>query len=304
MRVLITGGTGFIGRALCRALTAAGSEVWVYSRRPERVTALCGESVHPLTSLTPLASGLAFDAAINLAGESIVGARWSEKRKQLLRDSRIAVTEQLVTGFARSPRPPAVLLSGSAVGYYGDSGDRIVEESAPSGVDFGARLCADWEAAAAPAAALGMRVCLLRTGLVLGPDGGFLDRMLLPFRLGLGARLGDGRQWMSWIHRDDYVAMLLHLLHDARAMGAFNMSAPEPVHNAGFTAALARCLRRPAFLAAPAPLLRLALGEMSELLLGGQRAPPTHAQALGFGFAHAGLESALGSILRDTARSQ
>lgn len=297
MRILITGGTGLIGRALCRALIASGEEVWVYSRRPERIPALCGPNVHAMTSLSRWPKEPTFDAIVNLAGEPIVGARWSDRRKKILRDSRIAVTQQLLKGLADGGQTPKVLLSGSAVGYYGDGGDRLLDESAPEGRDFGAQLCRDWEAATQPAQASGMRVCLLRTGLVLDAQGGMLARMLLPFRLGLGARLGSGTQWMSWIHCDDYISLLLRLLRDDRAAGAFNMTAPQPVTNAEFTATLARCLHRPAVLVAPAAMLRLAMGEMSELLLGGQRALPVHAQTLDFAFAHPDLESALTALL-------
>ncbi|HMZ02238.1 MAG TPA: TIGR01777 family oxidoreductase, partial [Burkholderiaceae bacterium] len=192
---------------------------------------------------------------------------------------------------------PEVLLSGSAVGLYGDGGDRVFDEGAPRADDFAAGLCADWEAAARQAEALGVRVVLLRTGLVLSREGGLLARMKLPFSLGLGARLGDGRQWMSWIHADDWQALVLRLLDDAQARGAYNLTAPEPVTNAGFTAGLAAALHRPAVFAAPAWGLKLALGEMAPLLLGGQRVRPERALAAGFTFRHPTLDGALRDLL-------
>ncbi len=201
-----------------------------------------------------------FDAVINLAGEPIIDARWTSRRKQVLWDSRVSLTGDLVRHIAAARHKPGVLLSGSAVGYYGNRGDAVLDESAAAGEDFAARLCKAWEEAAQGAEKLGTRVCLLRTGLVLSRRGGLLGRMLLPFKLGMGARLGDGKQWMSWIHIDDYVAMLLNLLRDAHARGPYNMTAPQPVTNAEFTSALAAALHRPALFVMPAMILEIGHG--------------------------------------------
>lgn len=298
MHLLITGATGTLGRPLCAELLRRGARLTVLSRQsPERVRALCGTAVQVWKDLAAWTPEVAIDAVINLAGEPIADRRWSDARKAALRASRIALTEQLLQRIGAARRKPAVLLSGSAVGYYGDGGDRIFDESAPPADDFAARLCADWEAAALQAEALGLRVVRLRTGLVLSREGGLLARMKLPFSLGLGARLGDGRQWMSWIHADDWQALALRLLDDTQARGAYNLTAPEPVTNAGFTAGLAAALHRPAVFAAPAWGLQLALGEMAPLLLGGQRVRPERALAAGFTFRHPTLDGALRDLL-------
>ncbi|HSM98421.1 MAG TPA: TIGR01777 family oxidoreductase, partial [Gallionella sp.] len=274
MHILITGGTGLIGRQICKVLLAEGHELTVLSRNPDSVPAKCGASVRAMAGLDEWQPGMTFDAVINLAGEPIIDARWTTRRKQTLWDSRVALTESLVRRIAAARHKPGVLLSGSAVGYYGDRGDAALDESAPAGEDFAARLCRAWEVAALGAETLGVRVCLLRTGLVLSRQGGLLGRMLLPFKLGMGTRLGDGKQWMSWIHIDDYVAMLHGLLRNARACGPYNMTAPQPVTNAEFTAALAAALHRPAPFIMPAILLKPAMGERACLLLEGQRVLP------------------------------
>lgn len=297
MHILITGGTGLIGRALCRALRQHGHQLTVLSRHPETVAKKCGVGVTPLADLSEWDDSMRFDAVINLAGEPIVDAHWSDARKKLLLDSRVALTRTLVQRMASHPHRPTVLLSGSAVGYYGDRSDPGLDESAAAGTDFPAQLCAAWELEAMQAAELGVRVCVLRTGLVLSTDGGILQKMLLPFKLGLGARLGDGRQGMSWIHMDDYVAIVLMLLTSEQASGAFNMTAPQPVSNREFTATLAASLHRPAWFVAPAALLGLALGERKVLLLGGQNVLPRRVQSLGFSFRYPRLDSALRALL-------
>jgi len=296
VNIFVTGATGFLGQPLTAALRADGHELTVLSRDPARAAALC-PGARVWASLDAWRPDAAFDAVINLAGAPIADRRWSAARKRLLRDSRVALTEQLVRRMATAARPPIVLLSGSAVGYYGDAGDAALDESAPAGADFAARLCADWEAAARQAEACGTRVCLLRTGLVLHPSGGALGRLLAPFRLGLGGRLGNGRQWMSWIGRADWTALVLHLLSVSSARGAFNLTAPEPATNAAFTAALAQALRRPAALPVPAVALRLLLGARAQMLLASQRARPRNAQALGFRFRHPALGDALADML-------
>lgn len=294
MRILITGGTGLIGRRLCAFLTAQGHTLTVLSRQHAgMVKALCGANVIPMRVLEEYRADTVFDAVINLAGEPIADRRWTASRQQVLRNSRIALTATLLRRIADAHHKPDVFLSGSAIGYYGDRGDDWQDESASAGQDFGALLCAEWEAAALPAEAMGIRLCLLRTGLVLDAAGGVLQKMRLPFLLGLGMQIGDGRQWMSWIHIDDYIALLYSLLIDANAAGRFNMVAPNPVQNAGWTAALAHQLHRPAWLKMPAAVLRLMLGERAFLLTGGQRVRPAQALARGFVFRYPELAAAL-----------
>ena len=300
MHILITGGTGLIGRRLCKALLAEGHELTVFSRKPETVALKCGAGVHAIGSLSEWRPSMAFDAVVNLAGEPIVDQRWTEKRKQVLWDSRIALTEELVRRMSAAERKPTVLLSGSAIGYYGGRGDEVLDETSSAGTDFPARLCVGWETAASEAESLGVRVCLQRTGLVLSKEGGLLGRMLPPFRLGMGARVGDGRQWMSWIHIDDLIAAMLRLLRDGQMRGPYNVTSPQPVTNAEFTRTLAAALRRPAPFVAPATLLRLSLGESAGMLLEGQRVLPKRLQAAQHRFAHPELANALGDLLSDS----
>jgi hypothetical protein len=297
MRIFITGGTGLIGRRLCKALLAEGHELTVLSRNPASVPLKCGAGVHALASLAEWHPALSFDAVINLAGEPIVDKRWSVQRKRVLWDSRVTLTEELVRRIAAAEHKPSVLLSGSAVGYYGNGGDRMLDEAADTGEGFAAELCKAWEDAARIAEKLGVRVCLLRTAPVLSNDGGMLARMLPPFKLGLGARLGNGKQWMSWVHIEDYAAMVLRLLHDEQTHGPYNMAAPNPVTNAEFTATLAAVQRRPAFFVAPAALLKLAMGESASLLLEGQRALPRKMEAAHQRFAFPTLAEALRDIV-------
>lgn len=297
MRIFITGGTGLIGRQLCKALLAGGCELTVLSRNPASVPVKCGVGVNAMASLAEWQPDQVFDAVINLAGEPIVDARWTARRKQILRESRITLTEELVRRIAAAKRKPAVLLSGSAVGYYGNRGDVALNEAMDAGDDFPAQLCKAWEDAARVVESAGVRVCLLRTGLVLSREGGLLGKMLLPFKLCLGARLGDGKQWMSWVHIDDYVAMVLRLLRDEQTSGPYNMTAPQPVTNAEFTATLAAVLHRPALFAAPALLLKLAMGERACLLLGGQKVLPERMELARFRFSYTNLADALHNVV-------
>jgi uncharacterized protein (TIGR01777 family) len=296
MQILLTGGTGLIGSHLCKALLAEGHELTVFSRNPASVPVKCGAQVHAMAALAEWQPDRVFDAVINLAGEPIVDARWTEQRKQVLWASRVALTEELVRRIAAAQHKPVVLLSGSAVGYYGGRGDEELDEAAGAGTDFPAQLCVDWEAAASAAEKLGVRVCLLRTGLILSKDGGLLARMVPPFRMGMGARLSDGRQWMSWVHIEDYVAMVLRLLRDGQMRGAYNMTAPAPVTNKEFTATLAAVLHRPAPFVAPASLLRLSMGESASLLLEGQRVLPKRMLASGQAIRFEKLEEALKNL--------
>jgi uncharacterized protein (TIGR01777 family) len=297
MRVLVTGGTGFIGRALCKALDARGDSVWVYSRRPDAVPVLCGPRIQAIDDLSKV-EALEFDAVVNLAGESIAGGRWSDKRKQKLLASRIELTNELCRHLEASGSPPRIFVSGSATGYYGDGGDaELTEDSAPFTNDFAQELCESWELAADVAEQWGARVVKLRIGLVMGPEGGFLQPLKLPFYLGMGARLGSGRQWMSWVSLEDMVRIIEFVLDNERCSGIFNAVAPSPVTNAEFTKTFAKQLNRPAILFAPSTALKVALGELSTLLLASQRAVPERLVESGFEFSHDSLASALRASL-------
>lgn len=298
MHILITGGTGLIGRRLCAALLARGEQVTVLSRRPHLVAEICSAAVRTMRSLDEWTPSMHFDAVINLAGEPIIDARWTTKRRQILLDSRVGLTEKLVEKIQQAQVKPRVLLSGSAIGFYGTDETKSFTEEAGAGHDFSADLCMQWELAAQAAQTFGVRVVLLRTGLVLDETGGVLKKMLLPFQLGLGSQLGNGRQWMSWIHRQDYLRVVLHLLDDASAQGAFNLTAPNAVTNAEFTKILAKTLHRPALFVAPAFVLRLAMGERSDLLLGGQRVLPQSLLNQQFQFEFADLAPALANLLK------
>lgn len=298
MRIVIAGGSGFLGRALRQRLTGDGHEVQILTRRPrpDRVDQL---PWLPDGTAGPWAQALSgAGAVVNLAGEGIADKRWSAARKRALLASRVDATTSLVAALGAVPVPPPVFVSASAVGYYGPTGDDPITEDAPAGHDFLGEMAAAWEAAAAPAAAYG-RVVLLRTGLVMGA-GGALAKMLPAFKLGVGGRLGSGRQWMPWIHLDDWTALTATLLTDDRASGPFNLSAPEPVTNADFTRALGRALGRPTIIPVPAFALSLALGELSTVLLTGQRAVPAKALALGFGFRYPRIDDGLAAAIHAT----
>ncbi len=297
MKILITGGTGLIGSALCRSLATKGHSLTVFSRRPETVPHKCGTRVRALGSLDEYLPGQHYDAVINLAGEPIIGHRWSDRRKKVLWDSRVSLTTTLVKKIARAKSRPEVLISGSAVGIYGDCGESDVDENYPVAGDFGARLCNAWEQAALKAEAIDVRTCLLRTGLVLSRDGGMLKQMLLPFRLGFGSRIGNGKQWMSWIHLQDQVAIIEKILFDSGCRGAFNVCSPNPVSNSTFTQSLAEALNRPAFLSAPAFLIKPILGESATLLLGGQKVFPAKIELAAYRFEYPELGLALKQIV-------
>ena len=296
MRILITGGTGLIGRSLCQYWLAQGHELYVWSRTPERVKDLCGAAVHAVAELREL-DQVKLDAVINLAGAPIADRPWTQARRKLLRASRIDLTERLVHWMASLPDKPAVLISGSAVGWYGDGGEQVLTESSSvQNPDFATQLCADWEAAALAAEAFGVRVVLIRTGLVLTSKGGFLSRLLPLFRLGLGGKQGSGQQWMPWVHLDDEVALIDHVLHTVEARGPYNACAPEPVRNQAFAKALGKHVKRPAIMPAPGFALKLMLGEMAGLLLGGQNIQPQRTQEIGFEFKYHDLKTALAAL--------
>ena len=293
MRILLTGGTGLIGRELCRQWARQGHQLWVWSRDPGRVAALCSGATG-IARLQELDGAEPLDAIVNLAGAPIADRPWTQARRALLWSSRVDLTRTLVDWIGAQPVPPRVLLSGSAVGWYGDRGDQPLDEDSPAGMtDFGSRLCVAWEQEAERARLSGVRVALLRTAPVLSASGGMLARLRPLFKLGLGGRLGDGQQWMPWIHLDDQVALIDYLLRQDDCAGAFNACAPEAVRNIDFTRTFARTLHRPAILPAPAFALRLGLGEMSVLLLGGQRLAPRRTAEAKFEWRYPTLQAAL-----------
>ena len=291
MDILITGGTGFIGRRLCAQLLAQGHGVTVLTRSPGKAARPGVQYIGRLDDLGPV------DAVVNLAGEPLTEGRWNAARKQAFLDSRLGTTRALLAWMRTLPTPPQALVSGSAIGYYGPRDATALDENAPAGDDFAATLCQQWEAEALTAESFGVRTCVLRTGIVLDRDGGALARMLPPFRLGLGGPMGDGSQWMSWIHRDDLVGMILWLLAEQTARGAYNGTAPAALSNAAFARTLATALGRPALLTTPAFALKLAFGEMAGLLLTGQNVQPVHALAEGFVFQFPSLPAALQAIV-------
>lgn len=293
MRILVSGGTGFIGEALCPQLTQDGHDVVVWSRQTDPEVAQGVRAIQHLDELT----GPSPEAIINLAGASIADGRWTKARKRLLVDSRVDTTRKLVEWMQGMESPPKALVSASAVGYYGEQGDRIITEDTPPTAGFTHDLCEQWENEALKAESLGVRVCLVRTGVVLDRDGGALAKMLLPFKMGAGGRLGSGKHYFPWVHRADIVAIYQWLVENEHASGPYNSSAPNPVTNAEFTRALGGALNRPTLFPVPEPVLRLLFGEMSELLLVSNRMMPTRLLDEGFEFRYPELNGALHAIL-------
>ena len=292
MRVLISGASGLLGRALCAAAPAAWQMVPLKRGQGE------GPVWDPATGRIDLGTDSAFDAVIHLAGENIAGGRWTAARKERIRASRVDGTRLLARALAGLDTPPKVLACASAVGVYGDRGDEELDESAAPGSGFLSEVGTAWEEAAEPAGTAGIRVAHMRLGMVLAREGGALARMLTPFRLGVGGRLGSGRQYMSWVCIQDAVNAFVHVIRDASLAGPFNLVAPEPVRNAAFTRALGLALGRPTLLPVPAWGLRLAVGQMAgPLLLASTRAVPRRLQEAGFGFAQPQLEGALEAVL-------
>lgn len=303
MKIMITGGTGFLGRTLTDTLLQQGHDITIFGRSINKIHALFGDAVTALTDLQQLSGGPGHDVIVNLAGAPIFDRRWSKSRKKLLRDSRIDLTRQLVDIIALLPHKPHTLISGSAIGYYGDQGGTVLTEQSPTVSDFSQQLCADWEQEALQAKQYGIRVCLIRTGLVLGAKGGMLQRMLPPFKLGLGGRIGNGRQWMSWIHIQDWVAIVDKMINDTALNGPYNATAPNPVTNSEFSDTLAGVLKKPACLPLPSFVLKPLLGEMSELVLGSQRVMPERLMQLGFQFRYTELEPALQEVVDELKQS-
>jgi len=295
MKILMTGGTGLIGRFLIPRLQELGHAVTVVTRNPAKAQHALGPGVTVLKGLDALSNLNDFNAVINLAGEPIADKRWTEQQKQRLCESRWSITQKLVELIRASDTPPQILISGSAVGYYGDLGEVVVSEDDPPHNEFTHKLCARWEQIACGAQSDRTRVCLLRTGVVFAPTGGILGKMLPLFRLGLGGPVGNGRQYMAWIHIDDMANGIIWLLNnDLR--GPFNMVSPYPVRNEQFAHALGHVLKRPAILRAPATAVRLMMGESAVLVLGGQRALPKRLEASGFAFRWFDLEEALHDV--------
>jgi uncharacterized protein (TIGR01777 family) len=306
MRVFITGGTGLIGVRLIRALRNRGDEVVVLSRRPDAwqrvgqdVQVIIGDPTQPGPWQERLAE---CDAVVNLAGAGIFDHRWNEAYKAAIRDSRVRATENVAAALAKQPTradgSPKVLVNGSAVGYYGPHGDEELTEDSPPGADFLAGVCVAWEAAARAAEPAGVRVALIRTGVVLDAEGGALKQLLTPFKLGAGGPVGSGRQYMSWIHYADEVGVILLALDHPEAKGPVNATAPQPVTNKQFGKALGAALGRPAFLPTPAFGLRLLLGEAAEVITTGQRVLPARALALGYQFRYPDVGPALRQLVK------
>jgi hypothetical protein len=292
VRVLVTGGTGFVGASLCRALQGEGHAVTIVSRHE-------GASGEPTVGWDDLDAALAeSDAVVNLAGEPIAARRWSNSQKHRILGSREGRTRALVEAMGRVSQRPRVLVSASAIGIYGPRGNEALDETASPGSGFLAQVCDIWEREARRAEALGVRVVRLRLGIVLAPDGGALARMLPPFRRVVGGRLGSGKQWMSWVHRDDVLGLISEALANPAYVGAVNATAPNPVTNAEFTHVLSGVVMRPAWLNVPGFVLRLALGEMASMILTGQRVLPGVAQRLGYAWRFPELSGALRATVR------
>lgn len=302
--VLVTGATGFIGKRLVDALLADGHQVTVLTRRPEQAARMFAGRVRCIHSMSELAPSVPIDMIINLAGARILGWRWSAARKDVLRKSRIGLTEQLVQWIARAQQKPSLMLSASAIGFYGiqAAGDNagLTETSAPQPI-FMSQLCAEWERAARGASSHGVRVVCMRFGLVLGQEGA-LPMMLLPVRLGLGGPLGSGRQWISWIHVDDLLRAIAHLWHmhsagNAELHGEYNFTAPQAVTQKQFTRIAAQSLHRPCIVPTPGFAMRLLMGEQADLLLEGQRVVPERLLGHGFEFRYPTMEAALTNLV-------
>jgi hypothetical protein len=303
LAVTVTGATGLLGSSLVSALRERGAEVTVLTRDPVRASKRLGDvqalAWEPLAQPAPTEALVGRDAVVHLAGEP-VAQRWSEKAKRAIRDSRVTGTRNLVTGLAAvadGSGRPRTLISSSAIGYYGDHGEEPLDEDAPAGPDFLAQVCAEWESTAAGAGALGMRVAQVRTGVVLDRGGGALAKMLPPFKLGVGGPVAGGRQYISWIHAQDVVGMMLAALEDERWSGPVNATAPDPVPNRTFSKTLGKVLGRPSLLPVPGLALRALYGEMADIVTSGARVVPAKALVLGYEFAYPQLEPALRAAL-------
>lgn len=295
--ILITGGTGFIGQALVKQLLEGGHSVTLWVRDPLKATALFQSQVRCVTALTQLHADEPFDAVINLAGTPVVGPRWTAKRQTTLLASRVGVTQDLLAWLARTTVKPATWIQASAIGFYGvRPPEECLDETSARGGGFMSDLCVQWETAATQASAFGVRQVTLRLGLVLGA-GGALPPLVMPHRFGLGGRMGDGRQMMSWIHLDDVLGVIAESLRNDTMAGVYNTVAPGVVNQGEFARTVGALLHRPVWLHLPAVLLRLLLGEMAELFVDGQQVQPARLAALGFVFQHPELRGALHDLL-------
>ena len=306
MKIIITGGTGLIGKTLAGSLVGEGHEVIILSRNPGKHNLDAGAKLEKWDGKTAGSWSHLIDGAdvvVNLAGASIAGEgfppkRWTSAYKQLIRDSRINAGQAVVAAIKAAQKKPHLLIQSSAVGYYGPCGDQIIIDDSPPGDDFLANVCVDWEGSTAVVEEMGLRRVILRTGVVLSPDGGALPLMLLPFKLFAGGTLGDGKQWIPWIHLADEVRAIRFLMEQESASGSYNLSAPNPLTNKVFTQEIGRVLGRPSFIPAPAFALRLALGETSTIVLDGQRAIPKKLDELGFMFQFSEAGAALADLLK------
>jgi len=293
MNILITGGTGFIGTPLSHALRKSGHMVVVTTRRPS-------QSPEKFTwrppELIPSDAMVEFDAVINLAGESIAPGRWTREKKEKILTSRISTTRALVESMKNADRKPEVLINASAVGYYGAHEDDYVTEDTPPGSDFLADVCKQWEAEAQKAMQLGVRVVLIRIGGVLESDGGALPQMIIPFKFFLGGPIGSGKQWFSWIHRDDVLGIIQYALENETITGPVNATAPNPVTNKGFSTALGKAFGSPSWFPVPGFIVKLTLGELGSVLLTGQRVVPEKAIKEGYEFKYTDVDQALKAI--------
>jgi uncharacterized protein (TIGR01777 family) len=306
MRIFVTGGTGLVGRRLVRRLHERGDQAVILTRRAGHARELFGNNVvvvegDPMQSGDWMDAVADCDAVVHLAGENVFAHRWNAEFKRLLRDSRVLSTQHVVEALRRQPvradGQTKVLVSASAIGYYGPHGDEELTEDSPPGSDFLAQLCVEWEQAARAAEASGVRAAWVRVGVVLDKEGGALAKLLTPFRLCAGGPVGSGRQWMSWIHYADLVSLFLLALDNAQARGPLNGTAPNPVTNREFSKTLGRVLHRPSLVWTPALALRIALGEVAELITTGQRVLPKRALELGYSFQYPTLDAALTQIL-------
>ena len=295
---LITGGTGFIGQVLVQSLAKAGHHATVITRQPAKYVGRMGDAIQYVGTFGDIDNDAVFQAVINLGGEGIGDKSWSEKRKQVLLESRIGLTNHLVACLKRLNTKPEVMISGSAIGWYGAQDERPLGEDSEFHAEFTHELCQQWEDAASEVKTLGVRLCVIRLGLVLGNKGGVLKRLLLPFRMGLGGRIGAGKQMMSWVHIDDVIKALNFLIESEQLEGVFNVTAPGVVSNTEFTRCLASTLNRPAFFPLPSFAVKLLFGEMGDrLLLQGQNVVPNRLLESGYGFEYSDLKEALRQIL-------
>jgi uncharacterized protein (TIGR01777 family) len=295
MNILITGGSGFIGRSLCKRLKQDGHQLVLLTRTPNKIA----KSFKAIKCLSELNGDEKFEVVINLAGEPIADKNWSQAQKQIITQSRLEITQTLVNYFKSVEHKPKLFISGSAIGYYGNKqAELAVDESMQGDQSFSSQLCQQWESIAMQAEQSGVRTCLLRTGIVLGHSGGALAKMLPAFKFGLGGKIGDGKQWMSWIHIEDLVGIILFCIEHESLKGPINATAPQPATNKQFSQTLGKALNRPTFISMPAFVIKTLLGEMGQaLLLEGSRVLPTKILNAGFNFQYRDLEGAILNVL-------